>query len=221
VSQLPPTVRPNEGWGYEKADAPNEGLLRAIANRQARCDVTLAKRPRNRPAWCDDERFRGALEKLAQGLDNGGMEKTPADTVLENLLINAANAPNGSREEFFGALWKSNENMQRHVMRRMGEGSISGLDEYITRTFEVLGSAETMAVSLPFTSDLKASAKVEIAKDGWIVLLTPNGRIVSSYYFDSNLEQFEQKEQRTGHKLREYDIGTNYREIAKGLFLGR
>ena len=78
--------------------------------------------------------------------------------------------------------------------------------------------ASTMTVAHPSNPEMRVTAKVQVRDAGWVVLLSDEGRIVTSYEYDPSMPQFEETHTKMGDKLYEYPIPEEYRALLASLF---
>ena len=137
-----------------------------------------------------------------------------AQELLNNLIDNAEKS---TSENKLKQLWFNPEKYDPHIEKRVELGHISSKADYEARTFDVLANAKKIKVAIPPEGDM-ISSKFQLVADGWIVLVSLDGKIITSYEFMKDKSTFEQNETGRGHKIYEYSISTKDREILKRVF---
>lgn len=192
-----------------------------------------------RQSVTDGARVLGSRERLQQMLDGadlasvinrgvpegygyrllGGAAKphSGGSEIVDSLINHVASAPTDPAErlEF---LWSNPAKYAKHVGKRVRLGHVTSAKEYAEKTFQVLSMASTMTVAHPSNPEMRVTAKVQVRDAGWVVLLSDEGRIVTSYEYDPSMPQFEETHTKMGDKLYEYPIPEEYRALLASLF---
>ena len=115
-------------------------------------------------------------------------------------------------------LWANPKKFGKHVTKRTRDGDIDSVADYADKTFGVLAAAHHLTVVRPVSPTMHPTAKVQIVAAGWTVLLSEEGRIVTSYPFDPDQQQFEYRHRELGDTLHDYEIPQAYRATLAQLF---
>jgi hypothetical protein len=141
-------------------------------------------------------------------------EAQTAQKLLDNLITRAENI---KPENKLKQLWFNPERYEPHVDKRVRLGHISSKADYEVKTLEVLANAQKIKVAIPPQGDM-ISGKFQLVVDGWAVLTTFDGRIITSYDFEESMPTFEQNETKHGRLIYEYNISEEDSKILKRLF---
>ena len=93
--------------------------------------------------------------------------------------------------------------------------------DYAQKTFKVIANASTMTLVDPSSKAMRVTGKIQIEADGWVVLVSESGKIVTSYPAYSHLQSFEQRHIELGDFVYEKQISRKYRAILAQLFGAR
>lgn len=115
-------------------------------------------------------------------------------------------------------LWANPKKFGKHVTKRARDGDIDSVADYATKTFLVLAQARRLTVALPVSPAMHPTAKVQLFAAGWTVLLSEEGRIVTSYPFDPDQQQFEERHRALGDTLHDHEISQDHRAALAQLF---
>lgn len=74
-----------------------------------------------------------------------------------------------------------------------------------------------MTVAIPKEGDMIAG-KLQLSANGWVVLASQDGKIITSYPFDKNRQSFEENENQQGKTIYEHSINSETRKILKRVF---
>ena len=187
-------VKPDKGWNYDKTNRL-AGVQQALSDKMGMASGVL----------------KSATEKR---LESNSMENATAQTLLNNLINNAEKA---TGENKLKQLWTNPENYNGHIDKRIRLGHISSKSDYEARTFDVLANAKKITVAIPATGDM-ISGKLQLVADGWAVLTTHDGRIITSYGFEKDKPTFEQNEIKHNRSIYEHTIRAEDRKILKRVF---
>lgn len=170
-------------------------------------------------AWSQTlEEVKKAKEaKLAPSVavvDNAGMGKIN-NNIISNLIERAKGADDFSR---FSSLWVSDRFRERHIAKRIAEGAITNEQEYARLTFDVLANASKMVVAEPVSSGMRITGKIQVEVGGWIVLLSEEGHVITSYPFVGSAKAFEARHIEMGDHVYEQEITSDDRAVLAQLF---
>lgn len=143
------------------------------------------------------------------------MEHKTAQKLLNELISNAEKAKTG--ESKLKQLWFNPEKYDKHIDKRVDLGHISSKADYEAKTFEVLANAKNVKVSIPPNEGMTAG-KFQLVSDGWIVLVSGDGKIITSYEHMKDKSTFEQNETDRGNKIYEHNIRAEDRKTLKRVF---
>jgi hypothetical protein len=139
-------------------------------------------------------------------------------SIVNGLIESASAASPVSGANGLFSLWDNQSKFNSHVGKRVRSGDVIDADDYAQRTFGVLASANRIVVVEPSDKNMRITGKVQVASDGWVVLLSERGRIVTSYPFDPAKTQFEQRHIDMGDTLHEHSIQQTDREVLARIF---
>lgn len=198
ATQHPPAEGgPDEGWGY-KPTGWSAILQRLKKEKLAAAHPVLAEVARQ--VLVDPPMPplpRQMLDGLVQAAQDLGAELT-----LKNLWANA-------------------KKYEKHVDKRISSGHAQSLLDYQQKTFLTLANAQTIVVVVDKDPAMHATGKLAISGGDWLVLLSEQGRIVTSYPIDQSQPQFEQRHMEKGDQINEYEIDQATREELARLFGAR
>ena len=146
------------------------------------------------------------------GADNGLMPQTPADRMIAGLIDRAG------RAERFAGLWVDEQSFERHLARRVRVLHVAGEEDYTMRTRRTLAGAHRVVVVTPRDPLMHVTGKVAMIGGDWIVLLSEDGRIVTSYPFDAHKERFEERHEKLGDRIDEHQISEAHRRLLARVF---
>jgi len=164
-------------------------------------------------------RIRAAGEGL-QTSEIAAMNSKDMGHRIVSGLIDAARLAPADPAARLEELWANAKRFAPHVRRRMEDGSVSSAKEYARRTFEVLAQAREITVVAPRDLMLHSTGMVQLFSKEWIVLLSMEGRIVTSYPYSPEKIQFEQRHLEAGDHVEKHAITVADREALAKLFGG-
>ena len=138
-----------------------------------------------------------------------------ADTIIETLIAQTQGTDVLSK---FASIWTSDKFRIKHIAKRVASGEVVDEFDYAKKTFEVMARADTMTLVDPVNQSLRVTGKIQIEIDGWVVLISEEGKIVTSYPAYPNLQSFEKRHQENGDFVYEKQIDRKYRAILAQLF---
>ena len=205
---------PDKGWDYDKTNRM-AGIEKAIENKKTAAGSNWFKRTLL-------EQMEKKIVQNAKAIESSEkvatIEKSVEYKIAQELLNNLIdNAEKSTSENKLKQLWFNPEKYDPHIEKRVELGHISSKADYEARTFDVLANAKKIKVAIPPEGDM-ISSKFQLVADGWIVLVSLDGKIITSYEFMKDKSTFEQNETGRGHKIYEYSISTKDREILKRVF---
>ena len=146
------------------------------------------------------------------------MAFTDTGQQIVSALIRAAEAAPADPAARLQALWANPKKFGKHVHKRLHSGEVSSPAEYALKTFEVLASAQKITVAEPRDLAMHPTAKVQVVADGWVVLLSFQGRIVTAYPFDAQMLQFEERHRNMGDSVHEHHLSQEHCRLLAQLF---
>lgn len=197
TQQVPAEGAADEGWGHKPTDW-GAILERLKKEKLSKAHPALAEAARQ--ALADPAMPplpRQMLDGLVQAAQDLGAELT-----LKNLWANA-------------------KKYEKHVDKRISIGHAQSLLDYQQKTFLTLANAQTIVVVVNKDPAMYATGKVAVSGGDWLVLLSKQGRIVTSYQIDLSQPQFEQRHMEKGDQINEYEIDQATREELARLFGAR
>ena len=117
----------------------------------------------------------------------------------------------------FASLWYSGKSYQKHVEKRIAKGDIKDENDYKLKTFEAISKSKNMVVAVS-KGDM-ISGKLQIGSDGWVVLIGIDGKIVTSYPFDSEKVTFSERHKQMGDTVYEYTINPEIKKLLNRVFI--
>jgi len=120
--------------------------------------------------------------------------------------------------EAFATAWTTPDSHAKHLVRRIARGDVVDADDYKRKTLETIATAQQLRVVTPADAAMRHTGKLVVSNDAWVVLLSPEGAIVTSYPHIAALESFEQRHLRLGDQIDEYTIGTHTRARLADVF---
>lgn len=150
--------------------------------------------------------------------ENGAMNSSESGQRIVSGLIAAAQVAPPAPAERLRALWSNPVLLDKHVFKRVAANDVAGIEDYAIKTFNVLAFADRVTLVEPLDPAMLTTGKVQVASDGWVVLLSGEGRIVTSYPFDPSKVSFEDRHRNIGDKLHEHDINQTNRRLLAQLF---
>lgn len=213
---ITPEMKPDKGWDYNVGEDLTAGINQAVEQRNA--NERIARQ------------LKAALnEKLAQadkvlkseaemGLAEKDMQQTPERIASELLLQNLIQRAEASTSDnLLLDLWSNEKKYHKHIEKRLLNDDISDAADYQNKTFNVLANAEKLTIAMSTTSSM-ISGKMQLETDEWIVILSADGKIVTSYPREQSKLTFEQNHSSFGDTIYEYAIIESIRESLKKLF---
>jgi len=185
-------IEPDNGWGYN----PGEDLTKGI-------DTAIKQRPTSALKI-------KLLDKIAE--NRRFLANSQQSSTAENMLLALAHdLHNNTLKDLF----YSDKSYTKHVRKRTEKGDISSEQDYQKKTLEVITYAELLTVAIPAHG--MVGGKLQITKDGWIVLIGAEGKIITSYPFDENKTSFEDRHKENGDQVYDYIISAEIRKLLKGI----
>lgn len=132
--------------------------------------------------------------------------------MIEGLITRAQQA------ERFADLWVDAPSYERHLVRRIRVLHVADEAHYVRMTRQTLATADRVVVVSPRDPQMRVTGKLAMIGGEWIVLLSQTGRVVTSYPFDDQREQFEQRHSRLGDRVDEYLISQAHRRLLARVF---
>ena len=152
------------------------------------------------------------VQPVKNVLYNGGMEK-----YRDRIVWKFDNFPTKSKKDalkHFKTLWRDEESFDRHLEKRMKEGTVEDAFDYLAKTVECLSDAKTMTVAKHENSWDRihcASSK------GWFVVFNEYGTIMTSHKKDETKKPFEQKHRALGAEIEKGEVDEEFREFFERL----
>ncbi len=135
--------------------------------------------------------------------------------MMRGLIANGESIQHGAD---FATAWVTEDGYFKHLARRIARGDVVDALDYRVKTLDAIRSATLLRVVTPSDAAMRNTGKLVMGNDAWVVLLSQEGAIVTSYPRIEALESFEQRHLRLGDRLDEYTIGTNTRARLADVF---
>jgi len=151
---------------------------------------------------------------LGWGIDNPVMLPEIPQKMLDGLIDRGTRL----QSDGFISMWADAASLQRHVKRRVNKGEIVDADDYQQKTLAVFAQADRIVTVIPTNKMMHSTGKVAMMNGEWVVLLSENGGIVTSYPFIPEILSFEGRHKRDGDMVNEYKISNDIRTRLANLF---
>lgn len=143
---------------------------------------------------------------------NGGMEK-----YRDRIVRKFDNFPVKSKKDalkHFKTLWRDEESFERHLEKRMKEGTVEDAFDYLAKTVKCLSDAKTMTVARHENSWDRIHCA---SSNEWFVVFNEYGTIMTSHKRDETKKPFEQKHRMLGGEIEKGEVDEEFREFFKRL----
>lgn len=139
------------------------------------------------------------------------------EQMIAGLIAAAQQAPADPAQRL-EALWANPTKFNKHVDKRMRNRDVSSAADYAAKTFATLAAAQQITVAEPAVKSMHSTGRVQILAQGWVVLLSEQGRIVTAYPFDAVMVQFEDRHRSMGDHVYDYHITEKDQRLLARLF---
>jgi len=194
---------PDPGWDYNPYQGRLEGVQKAIGQRSIKDDAKLYSAMKEKlstgPNLTADEKAQGVVTGLVSS----------ALALIENWDVSA---------ELLRELWFNPKGFDKHLEKRIAVNHVKDAEDYAKKTFDVLNSADEVTVALPSQEGGMTTGMMKRTSGEWVVLLTENGKIITSYQFEPGKETFTERHIRLGDDINVYNIPEETRRILERLF---
>lgn len=217
VTQHPPAEgRADEGWGV-KPTGQSEQLAGVVRERQAACRIdgpSFSRRKRDPAQNIDCTEYGAALlAGLAPG-ENGGMLPPAVQRMLDGLIARGLAA----RASGFAALWVGERSLSRHAAKRIAQGDVVDADDYERATLAFLAGAQELMLITPVDPKMHATGKLGIVGREWLVLLSADGGIVTSYQIKPGMVTVRERHILAGDRVEDFPIPDDIRKSLAAVF---
>ena len=120
---------------------------------------------------------------------------------------------------YFAVYGTAIRNGRKHLEKRLRDGTIIDESDNAGKTFKVLAEARTLTIAEPDDGRL-ISAKAVLEQEEWVVLLSENGTLITSYPAEPGAKSFEDNHRNLGDKVYGQHISEDYRRLLKAIFAG-
>jgi hypothetical protein len=138
--------------------------------------------------------------------------------VPKNMLDGLLSRAVGYQEHGFTGMWQNGQSFERHLARRMAKGEVIDAADYERKTLAVFRGATTPVVATPANRQMRHTGKMAMRSGDWIVLLSEEGGLVTSYPRIHGIKGFEERHLEIGDRIDEYTIGADIRSRLEELF---
>ncbi len=139
---------------------------------------------------------------------------------MVNGVIRNASAPSADAGSQLRSMFASDDVYTRHLGKRLKEGAVKSSTEYAAATFAVLAGARRLLLA-EHAGESAFAASGKVGESDWVVLLTTDGRIITSYQYNPKKTNFEERHETKGGQLNEYAVSGGDTEALSRVFGSR